>query len=287
MENQHNKQACAALLSLREKIDNIDHQIIELLGQRMQVVHEVGELKKGKKEKFFIKSSREADMIKNLIAKTDPKFPKTAIISIWRKIITSANMYEQPLHIAIHNPNNIVDYAYLVKDYYNVDVPISSHDSVANIVLAMQKGEVQIGIFALPQDDKSSQDWWINLANNRLGIKIFAKIPFIDIDHRHHNIELVAVAIKEPEKSQEDNSLIYIEVAKEVSKEEVLKALKQNNLKARILKTSQPKQIENMIFHLVEVEGFYEDSSEDITNFSKSKFRPFVKMLGCYPLPIK
>jgi chorismate mutase/prephenate dehydratase len=230
MENQHNKHACPALLSLREEIDNIDNQIIELLGQRMQVVHEVGQLKKDKKETFFIKSSREADMIKDLIAKSDPKLPKTAVINIWRKIITSANMYEQPLHIAIHNPNNVVDYAYLVKDYYNVDVPVSMHDSVANIVLAIEKGEAQIGIFVLPQDDKKSdQDWWINLANNKLGIKIFAKIPFITLDDKAQNIELVAVAIKKPEQSKEDNSLIYIEVGKEVRKDEVVKALKKNN----------------------------------------------------------
>ncbi len=290
MENQHNKNSSATLQDLRSEIDKIDNQMIELLGQRMAIVSRVGELKKNNNEKFFIKSNREADMIKDLIKKSNSNFPKSAIINIWRKIITAANMHEQPLNIAIHNPKNISDYAYLVKEYYNMEVPISFHDSVATIAIEMEKGETQIGIFALPlardnNSDKSdfSENWWINLANNKLGIKIFAKIPFVDSD----KIDLVAVAIKEAEKSSDDNSLIYIEVDKEISKNQVLSALKESGLEAKILKSVKSPQVENIIFNLVELRGFFLESDEALKKFSKSKIRPFVKILGSYAVPIK
>lgn len=290
MENQHNKNSSATLQDLRSEIDKIDNQMIELLGQRMEIVSRVGELKKNNNEKFFIKSNREADMIKDLIKKSNSNFPKSAIVNIWRKIITAANMHEQPLNIAIHNPKNISDYAYLVKEYYNMEVPISFHDSVAAIAIEMEKGETQIGIFALPlasdnNSDKSdfSENWWINLANNKLGIKIFAKIPFVDSD----KIDLVAVAIKEAEKSSDDNSLIYIEVDKEISKNQVLSALKESGLEAKILKSVKSPQVENIIFNLVELRGFFLESDEALKKFSKSKIRPFVKILGSYAVPIK
>ena len=111
-------------------------------------------------------------------------------------------MHEQPLNIAIHNPKKVPDYAYLVKDYYNDEVPLSFHDSLATIVNEMEKGETQIGIFALPKQDEShnsDDNWWINLANNKLGIKIYAKIPFIDLGEKHKvfdKIELVCCGNK-------------------------------------------------------------------------------------------
>lgn len=300
MENQHNKKYPATLNAFRVEIDNIDDQIINLLGQRMEVVNKVGELKKSKNEKFFIKSNREADMIKNLVKKSNlnsKKFPKSAIINIWRKIITAANMHEQSLNIAIHNPKDIPDYAYLVREYYSPDVPISFHDGVTTIMLDIEKGETQIGIFALPKEyernirrSDPSDNWWINLANNQLGMKIFAKIPFIDTDNNSKvfdEIDLVAVAIKPAEKSGEDNSLIYVEVEKEVSDSKVIATLQENDLEAKILKSAESSQVPNMVFYLVELKGFYEEDDLALNKFSKSKIKPFVKILGSYAVPIK
>ena len=65
-------------------------------------------------------------MIKDLLKKSGNILPKTTIISIWRKIITTANMHEQPLVIAIHNPKNSPDYNYLVREYYNELVPLNN-----------------------------------------------------------------------------------------------------------------------------------------------------------------
>jgi chorismate mutase len=101
-ENQHNKN----LQELRNEIDEIDQEIINLINRRMSIIPKVSEVKKNNNEKFFIKSSREADMIKNLIKKVENNSLKLAIINIWRKIITTANNCEQKLKIGIHNPSS-------------------------------------------------------------------------------------------------------------------------------------------------------------------------------------
>ena len=145
-QNQQNKTCEPALLALRQDIDKIDDQIISLLKARMEVVTKVGEFKKNNQEKFFIRSNREADMIKNLVEKSKGVLSSTTVMGIWRKIITAANMHEQPLRIAIHNPRDVVDYAYLVREYYNDLVPIRNFDSVSNVALELEKGEAQIGI---------------------------------------------------------------------------------------------------------------------------------------------
>jgi len=285
-ENQQNKQ----LALFREQIDEIDLKILNLLKDRMTIIKNVGELKKSYNEKFYIRSNREADMIKNLVNLSENKFPKSAIINIWRKIITTANMNEQPLKIAIHNPKNISDYVYLTREYYNNDVPIINYDSTNSVVSDLENNNAQIGIFALPNSnddgdkkEDTTDNWWISLANNRIGLKIFAKIPFVEFEQKEKNfnsIQLVATAIKEPEKSSSDNTLITIETSKEASRSSILSALNEVGFEGKILKSAQIIQFDGIKFHLIELNGFYLENDEIIKKFSQTKIKPFVKVLG-------
>ena len=285
-ENQQNKQ----LALFREQIDEIDLKILNLLKDRMTIIKNVGELKKSYNEKFYIRSNREADMIKNLVNLSENKFPKSAIINIWRKIITTANMNEQPLKIAIHNPKNISDYVYLTREYYNNDVPIINYDSTNSVVSDLENNNAQIGIFALPNSnddgdkkEDTTDNWWISLANNRIGLKIFAKIPFVEFEQKEKNfnsIQLVATAIKEPEKSSSDNTLITIETSKEASRSSILSALNEVGFEGKILKSAQIIQFDGIKFHLIELKGFYLENDEIIKKFSQTKIKPFVKVLG-------
>ena len=300
-QNQQNKieeKTCEqALQALRDEIDKIDDQMVVLLAQRMAVILKVGELKKNNHDKFFIRSSREADMIKNLIKKSEKNFPKSLIVNIWRKIITAANMQEQPLHIAIHNPKNISDYSYLVREYYSDAVPFTIFDSATSVVAEIEKGEAQIGIFALPVADfeevkkeDAKENWWISLANNRLGLRVFAKIPFVefvDAKQDQDKVQLVAIAAKEPEKSAEDISLLYVEASKEISRSQILSALKEQGLNARILKSVTLHQVEGVVFYLVELAGFYLETDVVIKNFTKSKVKAFTKIIGHFAVPVK
>lgn len=285
-ENQQNK----TLALLREQIDEIDLRILNLLKDRMSIIKDVGNLKKSYNEKFYIRSNREADMIKNLVNLSENKFPKSAIINIWRKIITTANMSEQNLRIAIHNPKNISDYIYLIREYYNNDVPIINHDSANSVVSDLENNNAQIGIFALPNSNDESdkkedtkENWWISLANNRIGLKIFAKIPFVEFEQKDKNpnsIQLVATAIKEPEQSNSDNTIITIETSKEVTKSSIISALKETEIDGKILKSAQIMQFDGIKFHLIELKGFYLENDEVLKKFSQSKIKPYVKVLG-------
>jgi len=287
-ENQQDK----ALPALRQEIDKIDNQIISLLEQRMEIISAVGELKKNNNEKFFIRSNREADMIKNLVEKSNGAFPKASIVDIWRKIITAANLHEQSLHVAVHNPKNVADYSYLVREYYSDAMPILMFDSATNLVMAMEKGEAQIGVFALPKDesDNLSENWWISLANNRLGLKVFAKIPFVEYlnaEKKSDAPQLVAIAAKEPEKSSSDNSLFCVELHAEFSKSQLLFALKEQEINARILKAVKLPQVDGMVFYLIEAEGFFDEKDEVLQILKKSEIKPYIKVIGHYATPIR
>ncbi len=293
-QNQPNKTYETSLSALRQEIDAIDNSIVSALEQRMEVIDRVAKLKAENNEKFFIRSNREADMIKDLINKSQNNLPKNLIISIWRKIITEENMREQNLRIAINNPHNLPNYASLVREYYNEIVPLHNFDSPNNTIAALQKGEAEIAIFSLPkasQEEKkedSKENWWISLANNKDGLRVFAKIPFFEFDKKDNNDpELVAVAVKNPEKSSDDLSLLYVEAAKEVSKLQIINELKNHGLSSKILKSVRLNQVDGMVFYLIEADGFFLETDEVIKNLSKSKIRPYIKILGHYARPIK
>jgi len=291
-ENQQNKN----LNFFRAQIDEIDLKIIELLRQRMQIVRDVAKFKQDRNEKFYIKSSREADMIKNLVNTSHGQFPKSTIVNIWRKIITTSNMAEQPIKIAIHNPKNISDYNYIVKNYYLDEVPTINFDSVNNIVSELENNNCQIGVFAIPNQnfeqekkEDTKENWWISLANNKSEIKIFAKIPFIEFDQKDKNfnpINLEAVAIKESEKSADDGTFICIETPKEISKYSLQNELKNYNINGKILKSVELIQFEGIRFHLIETDNFIDENNPDLKKFATAKFKPFIKILGHFAKPI-
>jgi chorismate mutase len=289
MKNQPNKTISKELAIFRDQIDNIDDQIISLLSKRMEVVTKVGEHKKANNEGFFVRSNREADMIKALIKKADKSIPQSTIIHIWRKIITSANITEQNLKIGVHNPGKSPEYNHLIREYYSDLVPINTYDSTTNLILALEKKEVQIGIFSLPKisDHSNSDNWWINLANNSSNINIFTRIPFFELQQDDGVAKLVAVAAKDPEKSEEDRTLMMVEIDSHIGRSQILDGLKNANFDGRILKQSNLSQIDNISFYLIEVEGFYVQDDPEIAKFTKDRINPYIKVIGHYPTLIK
>ena len=198
--SQNNKEQ-NKLLQLRCKIDEIDESLINLINQRIAVVKEVGKFKEEKGDKFFVKSAREADMIKDLIKKADAKIPQSMIVSIWRKMITCANVLEQDLQIALFNPAKIPDYQYLIREYYADFAPLKTFENLPELMQEIKSGKVQIAVFSL-----GDKNWWQNFPNE---LKIYAAIPFIGEPKQ----KLVVAAIKEPEKSQEDFTLAVVKDA--------------------------------------------------------------------------
>lgn len=290
-ENQHNKN----IQILRDEIDAIDKQIIELIKSRMFIIPRVSEFKKNNDEKFYIKSAREADMIKNLVSKVEGSYLKQAVASIWRKIICVANMEEQVLKIGIHNPRSISDYEYLVKDHFLAQANISNFDSATNLIAEMQNGSINIGVFLLPSDnddfdkkDSFQENWWINMANNQIGLKIYCKIPFVEFssNKKMSNISLVATAIKSPEQSMQDSTIICLEANSQFSKSQIIALFKDNNLNAKILKSVKIQQLLGIVFYLIELDGFYLEGDINLKKLSQSNTKPFIKVLGHFPTPI-
>ena len=91
------------LEELRQKIDSIDTDLLRLLNERADIVHEVGELKKREGLAIYA-PEREDSLLKSLVAKSEGRLPEKSIRAIYREIMSAALALEEHLKIAYLGP---------------------------------------------------------------------------------------------------------------------------------------------------------------------------------------
>jgi len=96
-----------SLNDLREQIDQIDNELVELLNKRAEVSLEVGRRKANTPETRWFAPEREREVFKNLEAKLDQTsaaLPKEALHAIYREILSVSRALQKPLTIAYFGP---------------------------------------------------------------------------------------------------------------------------------------------------------------------------------------
>ncbi len=88
---------------LREEIDHIDRQVLELLNKRARCAREIGMLKQRTKKTFFA-PEREKQVFSKLTEANKGPLPNSAIRAIYREIISAARALEDPMTIAYWGP---------------------------------------------------------------------------------------------------------------------------------------------------------------------------------------
>lgn len=88
---------------LRENIDKIDSKILDLISERGQFAHKIGEIKKGQGKKIYV-PSRERQIFEHLSSLNEGPYNDTAIHAIFREIISATRALEQPIRVAFLGP---------------------------------------------------------------------------------------------------------------------------------------------------------------------------------------
>ncbi len=103
--------------SLRLSIDIIDDQIVDLIHQRAVLAARIGSHKQAGGNVPFYVPSREAEIIRRLLAKNHGTIPDTALHGIFREIIGSCLSLEQPLAIAYLGPESTFTHVAALKQF--------------------------------------------------------------------------------------------------------------------------------------------------------------------------
>ena len=132
------------LRSIREKIDEIDSRLVELLSRRAALAIEIGTLK-GRDGKPFFTPEREQEIFSKL-DKTNPGPLQTRQLSaIFREIISAARAAEKPLFAAYWGPPGTFTHLAAVKTFGESSSFVPA-DSIEQVFRCVEHGQADYGV---------------------------------------------------------------------------------------------------------------------------------------------
>lgn len=93
-----------SLEELRQRIDEIDYQLVQLINERAQVVVEVGKLK-SKTDRPVYAPDREKQVLTRIVQANKGPLSDKSLIAIWRELMSGSFILEKPLRIAYLGPD--------------------------------------------------------------------------------------------------------------------------------------------------------------------------------------
>jgi len=133
-----------ALLALRDQIDGLDKQLLDLLNQRARVAEQVGEIKRAEGTPFF-RPDRVAQVIDKIRAANPGPLRAEHVAAIWREIMSACLALESPQRVAVLGPvGTFCEQAAI--DYFGGAADMIYCASFDEVFHATASGSAQFGV---------------------------------------------------------------------------------------------------------------------------------------------
>ena len=135
------------LTEVRSKIDAVDEQMIRLLNERADLVHEVGEIKKAASQPIYA-PEREEQVLRALAGKArdlKSRLPEKSIRAIYREIMSAALALEKSLTIAYFGPHSTNTHQ-AARSKFGASVDYSACTTIADVFDAVARGRADYGV---------------------------------------------------------------------------------------------------------------------------------------------
>lgn len=136
-----------SLSEIRKKIDALDEQLVRLLNERAELVHEVGVVKKSEGTAFYA-PEREEQVFRAIIEKNralNGLMPETAIRAIYREIMSAALALETELTIAYFGPEATNTHQ-AARSKFGASVKYVPQVSIADVFDIVARGSADYGV---------------------------------------------------------------------------------------------------------------------------------------------
>ena len=241
---------------LRREIDQIDDEIHDLLIRRTAVVEKIRGTK-GAAAGTYLRPAREATILRRLVARHSGHFPKTALVRIWREIMSALVRLQGPLTVAVFAPAQYPGYWDLARDHFGAATPMIRFATVGQVMRAVSDGAASVGV--LPWPHESSPDpWWRHLASEEADpLRVIARLPFApEGDNQPEQLSGVAIARMAQEPTGRDRSFFIFETAGAISRSRFMTATGKAGLDPRFLADWQDSENPESWLYLVAIRDF-------------------------------
>lgn len=283
-----NAEQQAKLLEFRGQIDALDDKIIDLLIERIGIVSQVGEMKRGvNATQCPLRPGREADMVRRIAKKFEgTDFSPAAAAAIWRILIGASTAVEGALKISVYAPETDENLYWIAREYFGGFLNITKQPQIRRVIGDVMDGKASVGIvpnFTYTGDDQ----WWTSLLQRGQDIpSIFAHVPFVYYETPgRHSPSALAIGHITPECTEEDVSIIVLDTEYNVSQHRLQTAFTQANLQAQWLSIANLSTQSR--HHLIELKGFVDSNHAGMKLFLANLGNAVMNhyFLGSYAVP--
>ncbi len=151
---------------LREQIDKLDSQILDLLNKRAEIVLQVGKIKSQHNLEVYV-PSREEEIYKRLEQANRGPFPSSAIKPVFREIMSASLSLEKPLRVAYLGPKATFTHLACMQKF-GLSAEFVPVRSIEDVFLEVERNQVDYGV--------------VPVENSREGIVSHTLDMFVDSD---------------------------------------------------------------------------------------------------------
>ena len=188
------------LSELRDEIDSLDQQIMQLISARAKCAQEVAHVKMAAnpgQDVFFYRPEREAQVLRRIKEENPGPLPAEEMARLFREIMSACLALEKPMHIAFLGPLGTFTQAAALKHFGHsvISVPLPAIDAVFREV---ESGAAQYGV--VPVENSTE-----GMVNHTLDMFIGSPLKICgEVQLRIHHHLLVS-----PKHKDQDITRIY------------------------------------------------------------------------------
>ncbi len=171
----------AGLAELREKIDHLDQQLVDLLNARAKLVVDVGAFKRGSNTPIYA-PHREAQVLAKALERSKGPLPSRTIEGIYRELMSGSFALEQPLRIGFLGPPGSYSHQASVKQFGS-SVDYEDLQLIGGVFTEVRRGHVNYGLVPIENSIGGGITETLDaLAQNAGHVWVYAEVQ-IEIKH--------------------------------------------------------------------------------------------------------
>jgi chorismate mutase/prephenate dehydratase len=144
------------LPELRQRIDNLDEQLLDLLQQRARIAREVAAVKLELGRPLAYDPERERQVLERIVGLADPDLlPVAALESIFREVISACLALQRPLTVAYLGPEGTYSQMAALR-FFGDAALLRDAATIDGVIDAVQRGEASRGVLPLQNSTEGS-----------------------------------------------------------------------------------------------------------------------------------
>ena len=278
-----------SLAEVRAELDRIDDTVHDLLMERAGIVAQgITAAKTG----LALRPGREAQIIRRLLARHKGSLPTHTMVRLWRELLAGTTSLQsrpdgKPYVIAVCDTDTQAGFTQCAREHFGALTPLRIHRSPAQAIAEVSAGTASVAVLPMPSETEGPREaWWTALMQkDEPRIHVIARLPFwAKRPDGAPQVQALVVAASAPDPSDNDRSLIAVELAADISRARLTSLLTAAGLTPGTIVLRRDPGAQSALA-VIDVPGLLTEDDPRLKSLDPALRRPVV--LGAYAVPVE